>query len=218
MWIWLSHTLNENTEGYKGEKSLKINHTSRISKDDSSNSITFSMNNHLGTHVDVPYHFLNDGTTISDYNASDWVFNAPLMIEKPLSAAELLSPEMFNDDEMGVEEADIIIIRTGFEKFRGTKKYWESSPGFSSTLYDYFLKRFKSLKAIGFDSISLSSLKHREEGRKAHKIFLSNGIRIFEDLKLSEIKIATSLKTIVSLPLIIDGGDGGPCTMIANIT
>ena len=217
MWIWLSHTLNQNTEGYKGEKSLIINNTSSINQGDSSNSVTFSMNNHLGSHVDVPYHFLNDGTKINEYNASDWVFNSPFMIEKSSSAAELLSPERFNDDLMDVEDVDLIIIRTGFEKFRGTKQYWESSPGFSSSLCDYLLKKFKSLKAIGLDTISLSSLKHREEGRKAHKILLSNGIRIFEDLKLSEIKTPTSLKTVVSLPLIIDGGDGAPCTMIAKV-
>lgn len=93
----------------------------------------------------------------------------------------------------------------------------ESSPGFSAELCDYFLERFKSLKAFGFDSISLSSLKHRQEGRLAHKLFLSRGIRIFEDLKLSGIKPSSYLYTVISLPLIIDGCDGGPCSIIANI-
>ena len=64
MWIWLSHTLNPNTEGYRGEKSLRIRKVSKISKGDSSNSINFSMHNHLGTHVDVPFHFLNDGSNL----------------------------------------------------------------------------------------------------------------------------------------------------------
>ena len=79
------------------------------------------------------------------------------------------------------------------------------------------MEKCKSIKAIGFDSISLSSLKHREEGRRAHKLFLLNDIRIFEDLKLSGIKPPSSFQTVISLPLIIDGCDGGPCTIIAKI-
>ena len=118
MWIWLSHTLNPNTEGYRGEKSLRIRKVSKISKGDSSNSINFSMHNHLGTHVDVPFHFLNDGSKMNDYKASDWVFNSPVLIEKSLSAGELLTPEKFKSSLSKVEDADIIIIKTGFEKFR----------------------------------------------------------------------------------------------------
>jgi|TARA_B100001971_G_C18260476_1_gene586323 kynurenine formamidase len=217
MWIWLSHTINQNTEGYRGEKSLIINQTSSIAQGNSSNSITFSMHNHLGTHVDAPYHFLNDGATISDYNASDWVFNFPKIINKALEPGALLTPELVENDIKTNDNTDIILIKTGFEKYRGTEIYWENTPGYSSDLCGLFISKYKSLKAIGIDSISLSSLKHRDEGKKAHIKFLSNNIRIFEDLKLSSIQ-SPLIKTIVALPLSIDDLDGGPCSIVANIS
>jgi len=217
MWIWLSHTLREETEGYRGKRSLIIDRTSSIEKGDSSNSFNFSMNNHLGTHVDVPYHFLNNGCFINDYKASDWVFNHPLIINKHLKPGTLLTPELIENDISKDDNIDIIIIKTGFEVNRGQKEYWENGPGYSENLCDFFLSRFKSLKAFGFDSISLSSLKHRNEGRRAHIAFLSKNIRIFEDLKLSSIKSSSKIKKIIALPIVINGGDGAPCTIIAKI-
>mgnify|MGYP001202552690 CR=1 FL=1 len=217
MWIWLSHQLRTETDGYRGVKSLSINHTSSIGNGDSSNSITFSMDNHLGTHVDVPYHFINDGLTINEYKPSDWVFNSPLIINKLLSPGVLLTPELMDKEISQCDEVDIILIKTGFEKYRGTEIYWENAPGYSSDLCELFLNKFKSLQAIGIDSISLSSLKHRQEGRKAHKKLLSNGIRIFEDLKLSQILPDKKLIKVIGLPLIIEGCDGGPCTILGEV-
>ena len=112
MWIWLSHTLREETEGYRGKRSLIIDRTSSIEKGDSSNSFNFSMNNHLGTHVDVPYHFLNNGCFINDYKASDWVFNYPLIINKPIQPGILLTPELIKDDIRKNDNIDIVIIFT----------------------------------------------------------------------------------------------------------
>jgi len=218
MWVWFSHSLNPNTEGYEGKKSLVVQQKKSIFAGDSSNSIMFSMDNHLGTHVDAPFHFIKDGPRISDYKACDWIFNSPVLINKSLEPGELLTQESIDESLPEVDDADIVIIKTGFEKYRGTNKYWELAPGYSSDLCNYFLNKFKSIKAIGFDSISLSSLKHREEGRIAHKEFLSNNIRIFEDLQLSTISSKSKLHSIVALPLVIDGSDGGPCTIIANIS
>tara|TARA_Y100001970_G_scaffold51317_1_gene64946 strand:+ start:28769 stop:29425 length:657 start_codon:yes stop_codon:yes gene_type:complete len=217
MWIWLSHTLNENTEGYRGNKSLDINNTSSIKDGHSSNSITFTMNNHLGTHVDAPYHFIDNGKKISDYTASDWVFKSPLIINIKLTPGELLYPDAIEKELDIVDDADILIIKTEFEQYRGSRMYWEKSPGYSADLCELLLEKFKSIKGFGFDSISLSSLLHREEGRRAHRKLLSHDIRIFEDLKLSNINPKDSLETVIASPLIIDGCDGGPCTIMAEI-
>ena len=216
MWFWLSHELNENTQGYRGVKSLKLQKTSKIEKGDSSNSHHFEMNNHLGSHVDFPYHFISDGKTISEYDASEWVFSSPIIIDLKCIPGQKITPELIKKHIKDGTQADIILIKTGLEKYRGTNTYWDSSPIFTEELCAYFVEKFNTLKAIGFDSISLSSLMDREQGRIAHKILLSNDIRIFEDLKLSNVNISVGINKVIALPLRIEQIDGSPLTIIAE--
>jgi len=218
MWFWLSHELNQNTQGYRGVKSLTLTKTSSINKGQSSNSHNLEMNNHLGSHVDFPYHFINNGKTLSDYEATDWVFNSPLIIDLECFPGDKITKESIIDKIQFEIEPDLVLINTGFERFRNSITYWESSPIFTEELCNYLIKKFKNLKAVGFDSISLSSLNDREQGRKAHKVLLSNDVRIFEDLRLSLVEKSMKIKKVIALPLLIEGIDGSPLSIIAEAT
>jgi len=65
--------------------------------------------------------------------------------------------------------------------------------------------------------ISISSLKHRDKGRMAHREFLQRGILIFEDMRLSELQPHTHLQKIIALPLRFKQGDGAPVTIVGVI-
>ena len=68
-------------------------------------------------------------------------------------------------------------------------------------------------KNLSVHSIWLS----RELGRKAHRAFLSQDIRIFEDLHLLQLTSAMKINQVIAMPLRFENADGAPCTMIANI-
>ena len=62
--------------------------------------------------------------------------------------------------------------------------------------------------------ISLTSKLDRLEGKKAHFSFLiENDILVLEDMDLSNLK-ETPDRVIIA-PLLIEGADGSPCTVIA---
>jgi kynurenine formamidase len=67
------------------------------------------------------------------------------------------------------------------------------------------------------DFISLTSYQNRELGREAHRMFLGGDrpILLIEDMDLS--KIMNSPKSISCIPLLINGLDGSPVTIIASI-
>ncbi len=69
------------------------------------------------------------------------------------------------------------------------------------------------MRAVGFDCISISSPKHRIEGREAHCEFLKRGIILIEDMKLGVLKKSPD-RVIVS-PLLIEDADGAPATVFA---
>ena len=72
---------------------------------------------------------------------------------------------------------------------------------------------------VGFDFISLISWKFRDEGKKAHQVFLDPNaegqpICIIEDMSLN--KINFNLKSIIISPLFVKNTNGGPVTVFAQ--
>ena len=106
----------------------------------------------------------------------------------------------------------MLLIKTGFEKYRAEEIYWQNSPGLHPKLAYWLKEKSPSLKAIGIDFISISNLNNRALGRQAHIAFLSKNILLIEDMKLSCVN--SNLKTVIVLPLRVEGADGAPCTAI----
>ena len=114
---------------------------------------------------------------------------------------------------------DLLLIRTGYEKYRNENKYWNDNPGVSSELADYLRRNYPKLRAVGFDFISLTSWKHKEEGLKAHLNFLDPAKReifIIEDMKLQELGDHDIIDLIIA-PWLIDEIDSAPVTIIARV-
>jgi arylformamidase len=214
--IWLSHFLNNNTPTYgnSGGIDIKSDHSKDLG--DSCNSHNLSMPNHVGSHVDVPYHFINEGRKIDSYEPEDWVFNKPFFTEYNVEESNLIiGDDLFNLSKLD-EEVDLLLIRTNFERFRGKTKYWKNGPGIAPEVGKSIKNIFPNLKAIGVDFISITSYQHRDLGRESHLELLSRDIRLFEDLSLKYIYNHSPILKVIALPLIINGGDGAPVTIIAN--
>ena len=211
--IFLSHFISENTPLYGGEKSITLRQVKSIKKGDSCNTMYWSFPNHIGTYVDAPSHFLEKGLSISDFNAGFWIFNEVTLIEifnvKP---GCIIEPENINN----IKDCELLLIKTGFEKYRAEEIYWQNSPGLHPKLAYRLKEKSPSLKAVGIDFISISNLNNRTLGRQAHIAFLSKNILLIEDMKLSCIN--GNLKKVIVLPLRVEGADGAPCTVIGIIS
>jgi len=212
-WIFLSHRLSNNTPQYGGEKAIYIEQRTSLAKGDSSNTKFLQLPNHVGTHIDFPKHFHEEGKTLNDYDAVYWVFSKPFVLDYYAADDELI-------DLKGIVEripynTDFLLIKTGYQKYRGEIKYWNNNPGLSPELANDLRNHCPNLKAVGFDFISLTSYQNRLIGREAHRQFLiDNDIVIIEDMDLSA--IPSTLTEIIALPLMIDNIDGGPITVIAK--
>ncbi len=222
-YILLSYYLSSNLSAYGNGKRISIKKLRSISTGDSSNNSALQFSSHLGTHIDFPYHFCNDGQKSNDYNISDFIFNCIGVIYlndfKKGNQYLILKESIVNQVERLDENIDFLIIKTGFCEIRNEEKYWSSNPGLHPELASYLRGKFNLLRAIGFDSISLSSYKHREIGRVAHREFLcKNKYLIIEDMNLSQITPRTIIKKVTIAPLLVEGIDGTPVTVIAEVT
>jgi arylformamidase len=217
--VWLSHPLAADSPAYGDGERMQIENITQISAGATANTSRFILPNHLGTHVDAPRHFFENGSTLTEYSPEFWVFVNPLMIDVQCDDGYLISTQ--DVDEKLTVETDLLLIRTGFEKFRKSTRYWKSNPGLDPKLGTWLRSNFPTVRAVGMDFISVTSLEHKDEGRAAHRTLLDpNGpgapVLAIEDMSLS--KVDARLETVIIAPLRVLGADGGQCTVIGFVT
>jgi kynurenine formamidase len=217
-YIWLSYVLDTDTPAYGGGSEFASIKLRDMEKGDSCNKAQLTITNHIGTHVDAPRHFVKDGKCIDDYKPEEWIFKKPLLVDLKLQPGQVITVSMVEQAiDKNVVDADLVMIRTGFEQHRTEKVYWENSPAYSPDLCNYFKQRYPSFSVIGMDTISISSLAHRDLGREAHRAFLGQGVRIVEDMKLGMISNIKLVSKIFVMPIRQVHSDGAPVTAFAEL-
>jgi len=222
-YVELSHALKETSPVHIGLKNLEITPKTQISEGGGYNSYIISVENHCGTHIDAPAHFMDKGKTISDYSIAEFVFNNPLILNTPKKQEELIKIDEISKNNL--KGKDCIIFYTGFGRYRkqDPDTYLTMNPGIEPDLIYWIRKNYPEIKCIGIDCISISSFKKPEQGKKAHlNAFMENKeigkpLVLVEDMKLDTIKKLNSVKKIIVVPWQIKGIDSAPCTVIAKI-
>jgi cyclase family protein len=227
--IFLSYILDSNTPSYGNRNKFIIKKKSSIENDDVANDSFISTTVHIGTHIDMPYHFYEDGQTIDDFSADFWIFlkEEILFLEIDTSSIELaikdvLLRELKNTkDRLGefVCNYRLLIVKTGICNIREKEEFWSKNFGFHPDIYNYLIENFPNVKVFGFDSISVSSFSNRMLGREAHKRFLNPNrpILLLEDMDLRKVCSNTIFQEVIIAPLRIARCDGLPCTVIGRI-
>lgn len=213
---YLSHPLSEVVPAYGcTHVELTLKPIRSIREGDLCNTFRLGFENHLGTHVDAPAHFYDDGMTISEYAPDTWVCHSPCVVTLQSKESDLIG----TDSLYGriPDTADILLIQSGFYRFRGTPKYSCHNPGLKPEIAFWLRQEHPHVRMVGFDFVSLSSFQNRDLGREAHRAFLDphaigRPILVVEDMDLScEL---SGLTTVVIAPLRIVGLDSSPCTVI----
>ena len=219
-YILLSHIIRQDTPSYGNRDKVVIRVNSCIRGGETANSSCWIFSNdHIGTHIDVPRHFSDEGLRTIDYEIVDYVFSHVHLVDLSCEFSHLISEEDFYD--MGIpSDVDLLLIRTGMEKYRSVSdEYWNSNPGISPELPNYLRKQFPNLRCIGFDFISVTAWQHRPEGRLAHRNLLDpadglNPIWAIEDMSLAQVN--APLEQVIVAPLLVEDGNGGAVTVFGK--
>lgn len=215
---YLSYPFDAVIPVYGGLESITPGKIKSIQNGDTSNTFVFTLQNHWCTHVDVPYHFFEQGGKIIDYEADFWIFQKPQVICFDLKPSELLTLGGWLNELN--KETDLLLFKAGWSSHRDKDVYHSKNPGFHPDVAFYLRKNFPRLRAVGIDWISVSAYQHREMGRSAHRAFLdpqgeSEPILIFEDMDLSG--DLTNLLQVWAFPLRMVELDSAPCTVIGTL-
>jgi arylformamidase len=215
----LSHYLDSTTPCYGNAFHAQFSKASCICDGASSNSLKMTFSNHIGTHIDLPRHFDDNGLHLNDYAPESWFFKQVQLLDIPLKDEELLSVSHL---EGKIEKnTEVLLVRSCFEDKRGKVEYWQNNPGIEEEVGLWFRKNFPNLQILGFDFISVSSFQKRDIGRKAHKTLLAMNfegkpLRVIEDMKLAHLKRAP--KNLLISPLLVSQADGIQVTVWGDIS
>ncbi|MBI4707954.1 MAG: cyclase family protein [Candidatus Omnitrophica bacterium] len=213
---YLSYIFDKSNPIYRNTcASLLIRAKKSISKGDSCNVFRFSMESHWGTHVDAPAHFFNKAKKIADYKPDFWLFKKPCVINLPVSSEEVI--ELKDIKSKVNNEHDLVLIQTGFSKFRGSRTYSFNNPVVDPEVGLWLRTNRPKVRAVGFDFISIGSRQKKEMAKIAHRAFLnpkSKGkpILIIEDMDLRGNLLG--LKEVWLAPLLVKGIDSAPCVAL----
>ena len=217
--LFLSHLLTEDTPTY-GNRDRFVNqlNSSFEKGDKAETSNWYFSNNHFGTHIDAPGHFVPKGKSISDYVPAFWVFSKVVLIELEISDAVLIDVADIKPYSIA-KDTELLLIKTGYEAHRGSEKYWNENPGLAPELGKYLRQTFPNLRAIGLDFISVTSFQHRPVGRDAHLALLDgqNPVLPIEDMSFVGLNPEMHIKEVVVAPLRVIHANGAPVTAIAKI-
>ncbi len=171
------------------------------------------LSSHSGTHLDAPYHFIENGLKIDKIPLNRLITNATLCNirkgpDEPITKNDVVKFEARNGKIM---PGAAIVFETGWSQNISRKDYFTRNPGLSPSAAKYLSERKPSLVGIDSPSIDLG----KDLKFSAHNILLKENILILENLcNLDKIK-RTAFRLIV-LPLKLRGATGSPVRAVAS--
>ena len=188
---------------WPGNPGVTITPTSRISRGDTSNVSEIRLGSHTGTHVDPPFHFLDDGTTAEDLPLDVMMGESTVADLRgtpgPIGPAELAGLSLREETTRLLLRTDNSALWTA-DLHAFPDEYVCLSPEGARWLVDH---------GIGLVGIDFLSIEVRgAPGHPTHRTLLEAGVVILEGLNLSEVEPGEY--TLVCFPLKIAGGDGAP--------
>ena len=93
MFIFLSYEIDLNTPIYGGKKGFLSKPSSSIEHGDTANTSKWEFPNHIGTHIDFPYHFYKNGQTVDDFTPDFWIINRRGHTISPYLASNYTNPK-----------------------------------------------------------------------------------------------------------------------------
>ncbi len=202
----ISLTIQPGMVVWPGDPKVELYRKEKIEDGANANVSYMGISVHTGTHVDAPYHFLNDGSAV-DVMPLEVLVGPVLVVELPDSVKQI-DEEIINSLSFN-EPIERILFKTRNSKF-WSQDAGEFHPDFvainadgAQALIDH------GIKLTGIDYLSIAPYKN---SRPTHEIILKAGMVVIEGVDLS--KVQPGNYTLVCMPLKLKDTDGSPARVI----
>jgi len=171
----------------------------RIQDGDGNNLSALVLGSHTGTHVDAPYHFVENGITLDQIPLEVFVGKALVI--------EITDPESISVDELRrhpIASAERVLFKTRNSSLLSRSEFQEDFVYIEGSAAEYLVRQ--GVRLVGVDYLSVD--QYGAESSPAHHTLLGHGVVILEGADLSSVE--PGAYTLVCLPLKVIGAEGAP--------
>lgn len=178
------------------------------------NAETVTLNTHTGTHVDVPFHFDDEGATIEKMPLG--AFAAPavfLDLRERLTAGQAIAPEHLEPLPEMLRAGDIAVLVTGWGERRAvSEEFLKSWPYLGGEGAELLLGA--EVSGVGIDALSIGGWGGSEKGEPSHTALLGAGKVIIEDLRIPS-ELLGRRCFLTAFPILLEGCGGAWARAVA---
>ena len=180
------------------------------------------MDNHIGTHMEVPYHALEDAADLAQVPVEQFVGEAALLDLRGYTAGQAIPLDAVQraaEQVGGIGKDDIVFCMTGWSQHYGSEQY-DEPPFLTREAVRWLVSR--GIKMLGIDT--RGSMDPAFPDRQNHLPLFEAGIVYIENLTNLPIlmeamqqleAVPGSRVTAVALPPAVEGLEGFPVRVVA---
>ncbi len=148
----ISLTISPNLPTWPSDPALELEQIESMDKGAQANVTRISACVHLGTHVDAPHHFLNDGRTVESLPLD--ILTGPCYVTQLPDGVEAITAEVLDRSEITSEMKRVLFgTRNSHLWARGESKFQTEFVAITEDGAEWLVER--GVQLVGVDSLSL---------------------------------------------------------------
>lgn len=197
----ITQPLDRTASTWPGDEPFRIGWNSRLDEGGNVNLATIKLSVHTGTHVDGPFHVIDNGTPVGALPLETFI--------GPVRVIDAVGRTSLDEDvvaRVDLAEAERVLFRTRdrLDPWAYPQPYPAITPALARRLVE------AGVKLVGTDAPSIDPPESRS--LEAHRILLGAGAVVLENLALGAVK--PGKYTLLALPLRIVEADSAPVRVL----
>lgn len=202
----ISLTISPDLPTWPGDPGLELEKISSMEEGADANVTRISAAVHLGTHVDAPHHFLDDGRTVEGLSLE--VLTGPCYVLQLPDGIDAITAEVLERSEITPDMKRILFGTSNSHLWaKGEKGFQTDFVAITEDGAEWLVEH--GVQLVGVDYLSVAPYG---DSVPTHRVLLEAGVVIVEGLNLS--KVMRGFYDLYCLPLKIAGSDGAPARAI----
>ncbi len=188
---------------WPGEPGLEIRRIQSIKNGIGANVSAFHTGCHIGTHIDAPLHFIEEGLSVDLLDLDLFIGEVTIF---PMAAEQCI--DRIDLEPLGIRNGQRVIFKTA------NSDLWESDTFQTDYIYItesaamYLVET--GVKTVGIDYLSVEQFGL--DRAPTHQTLLGAGVGVIEGLNLRG--VSGGAYELICLPLKLAGADGSPARVI----
>jgi arylformamidase len=202
----ISLTISPDLPIWPGDPPILLEQIEAMESGADANVSHLSAGVHIGTHVDAPHHFMNDGRTVEGLSLD--VLTGPCYVTQLPDGVEAITAEALEGISLPADVKRVLFGTSNSRLWaRGEQEFQENfvavTEGGANWLVDH------GIQLVGVDYLSVAPYG---DSIPTHRVLLEAGIVVVEGLDLSA--VPRGFYDLYCLPLKLLGAEGAPARAI----